>query len=86
MLAQRCLGGGVGGWLVHAGGAEVVLQAVPGFFRWRCCGGEKERATGLAKNVRQAWCCRVKAFTDVFVGGDGGGVFVAPFSLLGAPL
>jgi hypothetical protein len=29
---------------------------------------------------------RVKAFTDTFVGGDGGGAVVAPFSLLGAPL
>jgi len=29
---------------------------------------------------------RAKAFTDAFVGGDGGGVLVAPFSLLGAPL
>ena len=76
------------GWgsLVHAGGAKVVLRAVPGFFWWRRCGGGKEWATGLAKNLRQAWCCRAKAFTDVFVGGDGGGVFVAPFSLLGAPL
>ena len=72
--------------MVLAGGAVVVLWAVSGFFRWRHCRGEKERATGLAKNVRQAWCCRAKAFTDAFVGGDGGGVFVAPFSLLGAPL
>ena len=29
---------------------------------------------------------RAKAFTDAFVGGDGGGAFVATFSLLGAPL
>ena len=47
---------GLQGWLVHAGGAEVVLQAVPSFFRWRRCGGERERAMGLAKNVRQVWC------------------------------
>ena len=47
---------GLGGWLVHAGGAEVVLQAVLGFFRWRRCGGETERTTGLVKIVWQAWC------------------------------
>ena len=29
---------------------------------------------------------RAKAFTDGFVGGDGGGALVVPFSLLGAPL
>ena len=29
---------------------------------------------------------RAKVFTDAFVGGDGGGALVAPFSLLGAPL
>ena len=56
MLVWRRLSGGAGGWLVHAGGAEVVLFAVPGFFQWRRCGGGKEWATGLAKNLRQAWC------------------------------
>ena len=40
------------GWLVHACGAVVVLQAVPGFFRWRRSGGGEERAAGLAKYVR----------------------------------
>ena len=74
------------GWLVLAGGAEVVLWAASGFFRWGRCGGELERATSLAKNVRQAWCCRAKAFIDAYVGGYGGNVLVAPFSLLGAPL
>jgi len=29
---------------------------------------------------------RAKVFTDAFVSGDGGGAFVASFSLLGAPL
>jgi hypothetical protein len=29
---------------------------------------------------------RAKAFTDTFVGGNGGGALVAPFSLLGASL
>jgi DnaJ homolog subfamily C member 2 len=38
------------------GGAVVVLRAVPGFFRWSRCGGKEERATGLGKNMWQAWC------------------------------
>ena len=29
---------------------------------------------------------QAKVFTDAFVGGDGGGALVVPFSLLGAPL
>ena len=29
---------------------------------------------------------RAKVFTDAFVGGDGGGALVAPFSLMRAPL
>ena len=56
LLVRRRLGGGAGGSLVHAGGTEVVLRALRGFFRWRHCGGGKEWATGLAKNLRQAWC------------------------------
>ena len=55
MLVRCRHGGGAGGWLVHAGGVEVALEAVPGFFPWRRCGGELAWA-GLAKNVRQAWC------------------------------
>jgi hypothetical protein len=34
----------------------VVLQAVSGFFQWRHCGGEKEQATDLVKNMWQTWC------------------------------
>jgi hypothetical protein len=41
MLVWRYLGGGAGGWLVLAGGAVVVLQAVPSFFRWRRCKGKE---------------------------------------------
>ena len=86
MLVRRCLGGGAGGRMVLAGGVVVVLRAVPGFFRWRRCAGEEEQATGLAKNVRHAWCCRAKASIDAYVGGDGGYVLVASFFLLGALL
>jgi len=39
----------------------------------------QERAAGMVLS-------QAKAFTDVFVGGEGGGAFVATFSLLGAPL
>jgi len=39
----------------------------------------QERAAGVVLN-------RAKVFTDAFVGGDGGGAFVATFSLFGAPL
>jgi hypothetical protein len=44
MLVRRSLGGGVGGWLVLAGGAVMVLRVVPGLiFQWRRCGGKEER-------------------------------------------
>jgi hypothetical protein len=43
MLVRHHLGGGVEDWLVH-------------FFWWRRCGGKEERATGLGKNMWQAWC------------------------------
>ena len=39
----------------------------------------QDRAAGIVLS-------RAKAFTDIFVGGDGGGTLMAPFSLLGAPL
>jgi hypothetical protein len=32
MLVQRHLDGGVGGWLVHAGGSVVMLRVFPSFF------------------------------------------------------
>jgi hypothetical protein len=35
IMARRHVGSGFGGWLVHAGGAVVVLRAVSGFFWWR---------------------------------------------------
>jgi hypothetical protein len=49
-----CCGWGLA--MVHAGGAVVVLRAMPGFFQWRRCGGKEERATGLGKNMWQTWC------------------------------
>ena len=39
----------------------------------------QERVAGMVLS-------QARAFTDTFVGGDGGGALVAPFSLLGAPL
>ena len=75
---------GLGGWLVLAGGAEVVLSGCAGLLsieavrkRWGAgyCHGHVY-AAGMVLS-------RAKAFTDAFVGGDGGGALVVSFSLWG---
>ena len=87
ILFRRRLGGGAGG-LVGAcwwrrGGASGCAGLLPvEALRRRVEAGYglgQDRAVGMVLS-------RVKAFTDTFVGGDGGGALVAPFSQLGAPL
>ena len=89
---RRCRSGatlvvGLGGWLVLAGGAEVVLSGCAGLLPVQAVW--KRRGAGYCHGHVVAAgmvLSRAKAFTDTFVGGNGGGALVASFSLLGAPL
>ena len=67
----------------HHGGASGCARLLPVEALWRRegvgYGLGQELAAGMVLS-------RAKAFTDAFVGGDGGGALVVPFSLLGAPL
>ena len=70
-----------------AGGAEVVLSGCVGLLPVQSV--RKRRGAGYFHGHLFAVgmvLSRAKAFPDAFVGGDGGGAIVAPFSLLGAPL
>ena len=87
MLVRRRLGAGAEGvagacWW-HRGGASSCAGLLPmEALRRREGVGyrlDQELAAGMVLS-------RAKAFTDAFVGGNGGGALVAPFSLLGAPL
>ena len=87
MLVRRRLGGGAGGlvgaswWCCGCATGYAGLLSVEALRRRVGVGYRlsQDRAVGMVLS-------RVKAFTDTFVGGDGGGALVAPFSLLGAPL
>jgi hypothetical protein len=53
----RChLGGGTGGLQFIAGGAEVVLRAVPCLFQLRRCRCGGEQAIVMVWSAWQAWC------------------------------
>ena len=87
MLVRRRLGGGAGGlagacWWRRGGASGCAgLLPVEAMRRQRGVGYwlDQERVAGMVLS-------RAKAFTDDFVGGDGGGALVVSFSLLGAPL
>jgi hypothetical protein len=73
------------GWR-FAGGVVVVLRAVSWLFRLT-----SQRCDGVSYCLVQGGAAgtvmyRVKAFTNIFVSGNGGGGPVASHSLLGAPL
>ena len=68
----------------------VVPRWCFGLYRASSGGGVAEAGgsglRALPKLVAGIVLSLAKVFTDTFVGGDGGGALVVPFSLLGAPL